>query len=57
MVSADEANKNNKKQKIWWLHLTKFCKEVPSELKILHKKGMYFSIDFGWYSIHFYIVC
>ena len=27
MISADvKANKNNKKQKIWWLYLINFCK-------------------------------
>ena len=28
-----------------------FYKEVPSKLEIQYKKWMYFSFDFGWYSI------
>ena len=30
----------------------KFLQEVPSKLEIQCKKGMCFSLDFGWYSIH-----
>ena len=30
---------------------------LPSKLEIQSKKGMYFSFDFGWYSIHFDIFC
>ena len=26
-------------------------KEVPSKLEIQYKKEVYFSLDFGWYSI------
>ena len=33
-----------------------FLQEVPSEIKINVKKGMYFSLGFGWYSIYFNIV-
>ena len=29
----------------------KFLSEVPSKLEIQCKKGMYFSFNFGWYSI------
>ena len=32
-------------------------KEVPSKLEIQGKKGVYFSFDFGSYSIHLNIVC
>ena len=47
MISADvKANKNNKRQKIWWLcsYLTNFCKKyIPLKLEIQYKKkGMYF---------------
>ena len=30
--------------------------EVPPKLEIKCKKDMYFSFDFGWYSIHLDIV-
>ena len=30
--------------------------EVPSKLEMQCKKGVCFSLDFGWYSIHFDIV-
>ena len=36
---------------------SKLLWEVPSKLQIQRKKGLYFSFDFGWYSIHFYFVC
>ena len=39
------------------MYLTNFHEEVPSKLEIQLKKGMYFSFKFGWYSIHFDIVC
>ena len=32
-------------------------KEVPSKLEIQGKKGVYFSFDFGSYSIHLNIFC
>ena len=28
-------------------------KDIPSKLEIKCKKGVYFSFDFGWYSIRF----
>ena len=58
MISADvKANKNNKKQKIWGVYLTSFYKMyVQSKHEIQYKRGMYFSSDFSWYSIHFDIV-
>ena len=34
----------------------KFLKEVPLKVGIKCKKGMYFSFDFVWYSIHLDIV-
>ena len=42
-----KANKNNNKQKIWWLYLTNFYIQI-----FLCKEGMYFSFDFGLYSIY-----
>ena len=42
MISTDvKANKNNKKQ------------DVLSKIEIQYKRGMRFSFDSGWYSIHF----
>ena len=37
--------------KSFWI-MYKFFQEVPSKLEIQCKKGMYFSFDFGWYSVH-----
>ena len=57
IISADvKANKNKRK----WIicsggcrYLTNFCKKyISSKLVIQCTKGMYFSFDFGWYSIH-----
>ena len=31
--------------------------EVPLKLEMQYKNDMYFSFDFGWYSIHLDIVC
>ena len=37
--------------------MTNFYKKyLPSTLEIPYKKGMYFSFDFGWYSIYLDIV-
>ena len=47
MMSADV--KANIKQEIRSSGL--FYKEVPSKLEIQYKKQMYFSFDFGWYSV------
>ena len=39
------------------IYVTNFYKKyLPSKLEIQYERGMYFSIDFGWYSIHFDIV-
>ena len=34
----------------------KFFKDACSKLEIKYKRGIYFSFDFGWYSVHFDIV-
>ena len=53
MTSADvKANKNNKKTKDLALSYN-FFQDVPLKLEIQYERGMYFSFDFGWYSIHF----
>ena len=52
MISAD-VKPNIKQQEIKDLVAAsyKLLEEVPSKLQI-NKKGVYFSFDFGWYSIH-----
>ena len=56
MTSADvKANKNNKQIKDLALS-HKFLNDVTSKLEIQYERGMHFSFDFGWYSIHFDIV-
>ena len=56
MISADvKANKNNKQIKDLALPY-KFLNDVTSKLEIQYERGMYFSFDFGWYSVHFDIV-
>ena len=35
----------------------KFSEEVPSKLEMQCKKGIYFSFDFGWYTIQVDIIC
>ena len=57
MISADvKANKTNKKQDLVALSY-KLLWDIAKP-KIQYEKGMYyFSFDFGWYSIHFDIVC
>ena len=56
MLSVDvKANKNNKRRSGSLSH--NFLLEVPSKLEIQCKKGVHFSFDFGWYSIHLDIVC
>ena len=53
MRSTDvKANKNKKKIKDLALSY-KFLQDVPSKLEMQYERGMYFSFDFGWYSIHF----
>ena len=56
MISAD-AKSNIKQQEIKDLVAAsyKLLQEVPSKLHIQCKKGVYFSFDFGWYSIQLYI--
>ena len=57
MTSADvKANKNNKQIKDLALS-HKFLNDVTSKLEIQYERGMYFSFDFSWCSIHFDIVC
>ena len=34
----------------------KSLQDAPSKLEMQYKRGMYFSFDLGWYSIHFDIV-
>ena len=57
MISAD-GKANVKQQEINDLAAVsyKFLQEVPSKLEIQCKKGIYFSFDLGWYSIHLDIV-
>ena len=56
MISAD-VKSNIKQQEIKDLVAAsyKLLQEVPSKLQIQCKKGVYFSFDFGWYSIQLYI--
>ena len=53
MISAD-VKSNTKQQEIKDLVAAsyKFLEEVPSKLQTQCKIRVYFSIDFGWYSIH-----
>ena len=54
MISADvKSNKNNKKS--GGCMYTNFYKKYFQHLKY-NVTGMYFSFDFGWYSIHLDIV-
>ena len=47
-----KANKNNKRNNVWWLYLAQIFvrSTLPSKLEIQCKKGIYFLFDFGWYS-------
>ena len=36
---------------------TSFYKTYLQDKYNKYERGMYFSLDFGWYSIHFDIVC
>ena len=55
-ISADDYGKAKtiKKEKIWLAvasYLTNFYEKYLQNLK--YNVGIYFSFDFGWYSIHF----
>ena len=53
MISANvKSNINQEEIKDLVAASYKFLEEVPSNLQIQCEKGVYFSIDFGWYSIH-----
>ena len=59
IIPADaKANKNkrNKRCDGSILQIFEYLSKVPSKLEIQCKKGIYFSLDFGCYSIHFNIV-
>ena len=52
MISADvKANKNNNKKNLVAVSY-KFLKEIPPKLEIQCKNDMYFSFDYGCYSVH-----
>ena len=54
MISADVKYKTTRNKRYsGCIHSNyKLLDEVPSKLQIQCKKGVYFSFDFGWYSIH-----
>ena len=52
MISADvKSNKKQQEIKDLVAASDKFLEEVPSKYQIQCKKIVYFSTDFGWYSI------
>ena len=58
MISADvKSNIKQKDIKDAVAASYKLLQEVPSKLQIQCKKGIYFSFDFGWYSINLDFVC
>ena len=56
MIYSDQKVSKNKNKRYGGCILQVFIRNVPSKLEIQCKKGLYFSTDFGWYTIHLDIV-